>query len=45
MILPGLESKLIYFLNGSFGNGLIFMMDQIVARANGKIKSSNKRKD
>jgi 3-dehydrosphinganine reductase len=45
MILPGLESKLLYYLNGSFGNGLIYMMDQIVARANGKIKSSNKRKD
>jgi 3-dehydrosphinganine reductase len=45
LILPGLESKLIYLLNGIFRGGLLFVMDQIVARANGKLKSSNIRKD
>jgi 3-dehydrosphinganine reductase len=40
MILPGLESKLIYLLNGFLGGGLRFIMDQIIAKANGKPKSS-----
>jgi 3-dehydrosphinganine reductase len=40
MILPGLESKLIYFLNGTFGGGLTFIMDQIVAKANLRSTSS-----
>jgi 3-dehydrosphinganine reductase len=40
MILPGLESKLIYLFNGFFGGGLRFIMDQIIAKANGKPKSS-----
>jgi 3-dehydrosphinganine reductase len=34
MILPGLESKLIYRLNSFFGGGLTFYMDQIIAKAN-----------
>lgn len=34
MILPGLESKLIYRLNSIFGGGLTFYMDQIIAKAN-----------
>jgi 3-dehydrosphinganine reductase len=34
MILPGLESKIIYLLNRIFEGGLTFMMDQIVAKAN-----------
>jgi 3-dehydrosphinganine reductase len=45
LILPGLESKLIYLLNRYFEGGLIFVMDQIIARANRKIKSPNIRKE
>jgi len=40
MILPGFESKLIFLLNGFLGGGLRFIMDQIIAKANGKPKSS-----
>jgi 3-dehydrosphinganine reductase len=41
IILPGLESKLIYRLNGFFEAGLNFYMDQIIARANEKSKLSH----
>jgi 3-dehydrosphinganine reductase len=45
MILPGFESKLIYLLNGIFGGGLTYYMDQIVAKANGKTKSSTTKEE
>jgi 3-dehydrosphinganine reductase len=45
IILPGLEGKLLYRINGIFGGGLNFILDQIVARANGKLKSSSIRKE
>jgi 3-dehydrosphinganine reductase len=40
IILPGLESKLIYILNGMIGGGLSFYMDQIIAKASKKPISS-----
>jgi 3-dehydrosphinganine reductase len=43
IILPGLESKLIYRLNGIFGGGLSFFMDQVIAKANGKTKSTRSK--
>jgi 3-dehydrosphinganine reductase len=41
LILPGLETKLIYRLNGIFGGGLAFFMDQIIAKAHGNPKVSH----
>ena len=35
LVLPGLETKLIYRLNGVFGGGLAFFMDKIIAKAHG----------
>jgi 3-dehydrosphinganine reductase len=43
IILPGLESKLIYRLNGIFGGGLSFFMDQVIAKSNGKTKSTRSK--
>lgn len=43
IILPGLESKLIYVLNGIIGGGLSFYMDKIIAKASKKPISSHSK--
>jgi 3-dehydrosphinganine reductase len=40
IILPGLESKLIYRLNSIVGGGLRYYMDQVVAKASKRTNSS-----
>ena len=45
LVLPGLETKLIYRLNGVFGGGLAFFMDQIIAKAHGNPKVSHNKED
>jgi len=43
LILPGLEGKLLYRLNGILGGAVFMILDQIVAGANGKLKSSHQK--
>src|SRR4030067_739010 len=43
IILPGLEGKLIYRLNGIFGGGLSLLMDQIISKASGKTVSNRSK--
>jgi len=43
IILPGFDSKLLYRLNGIFGQELSLVMDQIAARANGIITLLRRR--
>ncbi len=43
IILPGFDSKLLYRLNGIFGQELSLIMDQIAARANGIITLLRRR--
>ncbi len=40
LILPGLESKILYRLNGVLGGGLTYFMDQIVAKEYKRTKST-----
>jgi 3-dehydrosphinganine reductase len=42
IILPGLETKVIYRLNGILGGGVPFIMDQIIAKAHEKSRLSRK---
>jgi 3-dehydrosphinganine reductase len=39
LILPGFESKLLYRINGIWGGGLTYFMDQIIAKEYKRTKS------